>query len=135
MSCLFPSPHVCCTFMKHLFSKSTDLAFGALLLSSGKYRLLISGCLYLSQHHLLEDSRTILVLIFWLSQSMNKAVSVLVFPLHLYVSILRRRNREVWGGGTVIFRFFGRKTNLVGRAIKVVFGTNTFFMGVVVQNC
>lgn len=39
----FSSPHVCYTFMKHLFSKSTELAFKALLLSTGKYQLLISG--------------------------------------------------------------------------------------------
>lgn len=59
--CLFVNPHDFYTSMKHLFSKSTELAFKALLLSSGKYRLLISDCLYLSWHHLLEDSRACLV--------------------------------------------------------------------------
>lgn len=57
----FSNPHDCCTFMKHLFSKNTELAFKALLLSTGKYQPLISCCLYLSQHHFLEDSRPALV--------------------------------------------------------------------------
>lgn len=60
----FSGPHDCYTFMKHLFSKSIELALKALLLSAGKYQLLISACLYLSRLHLLEDSRPILVLIF-----------------------------------------------------------------------
>lgn len=75
----FSIPHACYTFMKHLFSKSTELAFKGLPLSAGKYQALINGCWYLS--HIIFWK-----LCYWLSDISNQRTKPpLFFSLHLHV--------------------------------------------------